>query len=162
MLQDASGTYQESDHQESDHPQAGAFVCFAVSQTTVTHALESEIHLSEPTYSQVALCWIRGREKEWKQFVQHRVIEIRELVPVTKWRHCTEIQNPADIPSRGASPLELYSKQDLWMRGPADTPFSEPTQNIEEGTFPKECLTEVKTMKKVTVNLLSSSEHSAV
>ena len=28
-----------------------------------------------------ALCWILGADKEWKQFVQNRVLEIRELVP---------------------------------------------------------------------------------
>lgn len=31
--------------------------------------------------SEVALCWIRGEDREWKQFVQNRVCEIRSLVP---------------------------------------------------------------------------------
>jgi len=31
--------------------------------------------------SEVALCWIRGEDRKWKQFVQNRVCEIRSLVP---------------------------------------------------------------------------------
>lgn len=59
--------------------------------STVKQALEPELRLGDPTChtdSQVALCWIKGRDKEWKQFVENRVLEIRELVPVSSWRHC--------------------------------------------------------------------------
>ena len=66
--------------------------------STIRHALEPEILLSRTTChtdSQVILYWITGKDKEWKQFVQNRVIEIRELIPVTSWRHCPGVQNPA-------------------------------------------------------------------
>ena len=42
--------------------------------SSVAHALESEIEISEVichTDSQVALYWIQGKEKEWRQFVQN-------------------------------------------------------------------------------------------
>ena len=53
-------------------------------------------------------------EKEWKQFVQNRMLEIRELVPAASWRHCHGSQNPADIPSSGVSPAELQEKIELY------------------------------------------------
>ena len=47
---------------------------------SVTRSLESILTLSQPTCytdSKVALYWILGTSKEWKQFVQNRVAEIR-------------------------------------------------------------------------------------
>ncbi len=49
---------------------------------TVISSLSAQLHLAEPvcyTDSKVALFWIVGSEKEWKQFVQNRVLEIRKL-----------------------------------------------------------------------------------
>ena len=59
--------------------------------THVGEALEPEVEIAEMTCwtdSRVTLCWIKDEEREWKQFVQHRVNEIRQLVPVGKWKHC--------------------------------------------------------------------------
>ena len=73
----------------------------------IHHALESEIQLDMPTCytdSQIALCWIKEEDKEWKQFVENRVSEIRRLVPAKHWKHCAGTENPADIPSRGTTP----------------------------------------------------------
>ena len=57
--------------------------------------------------SQVALCWIRNVERSWRPFVQNRVAEIRSLLPVACWKHISGFENPADLPSRGSTPLEL-------------------------------------------------------
>ena len=136
--------------------------------STIRHALETEIELSDSschTDSQVVLCWIQGRNKEWKQFVQNRVIEIRELVPASRWRHCPGAHNPADIPSRGVSPLELREKQDLWLYGPAGIALSEDSTALEEtANLPEECLIEMKARncEKLTFNLLSSNEPNAI
>lgn len=65
--------------------------------SSVGRAQQSEVKLEEPTCytdSQVALYWIQGEAKEWKQFVQNSVTEIRGLVPIEHWRHCTGVQNP--------------------------------------------------------------------
>ena len=43
------------------------------------------------TDSQVALHWICGKNKIWKQFVQNRVEEIRRLTEIDNWRHCVII-----------------------------------------------------------------------
>ncbi|MCG8622721.1 MAG: hypothetical protein MJE68_12095, partial [Proteobacteria bacterium] len=65
----------------------------------------------------VALFWIRGLEKEWKQFIQNRVNEIRKLVPDECWDHCPGQENPADMPSRGITISELAASK-LWRSGP--------------------------------------------
>jgi hypothetical protein len=86
----------------------------------VRRALEPEIQLTSVTChtdSQVALYWIIG-DKEWKMFVHNRVAEIREHTPPNCWKHCPGIHNPADIPSRGVSPVELQEKLGLWLHGP--------------------------------------------
>ena len=124
--------------------------------SSVTCALEPEIDISEVlchTDSQVALYWIQGKDKEWKQFVQNRVMEIRALVPCAKWRHCPGSKNPADIPSRGVAPAEFRTKQNLWMHGPTSL---EDSPQLESP--PEECVAELKTRHstKATTNLYST------
>ena len=63
------------------------------------------------TDSTATLYWIR------KQYVAHRVDEIRKLTPTKVWRHCPGIQNPADLPSRGTTVQQLIESE-LWWRGP--------------------------------------------
>ena len=78
------------------------------------------------TDSQVALYWIHGIDKEWKLFVRNRVAEIRRNVFPEYWSHCPGETNPADLPSRGLTPLQL-SNNKLWYSGPdwlsAPTPY---------------------------------------
>ena len=71
--------------------------------------------------------------------------EIRTLVPINSLRHCHGKNNPADIPSRGMSPLEL-SESALWTEGPTWL-----NENGESGSdefnserLPQECLEEMK------------------
>lgn len=65
------------------------------------------------TDSRVALFWIQS-DKEWKQFVQNRVNEIRKLTSAKYWNHC---HSPANMPSRSLTPQEL-SVNILWRNGP--------------------------------------------
>ena len=62
--------------------------------------------------SQVALWWIYGDAKEFKQFVQNRVKKIRSLV-----NNCPSELNPCDIGSRGAKCSDLLNNE-LWWNGP--------------------------------------------
>ena len=58
---------------------------------SVKEVLASEIKINKLvgwTDSKVAWYWITQSAKEWKQFVQHRVNEIRKLVPADCWKHC--------------------------------------------------------------------------
>ena len=74
------------------------------------------LHVTCWSDSEVALYWIRGEDREWKQFIQNRVCEIRSLVPPNAWRHCSSKENPADIASRGTSPAILA--ESTWISGP--------------------------------------------
>ena len=73
---------------------------------TVTPLLPPLSGVSLWTDSMTVLHWIRNR-KNWKQYVQHRVSEIKKLTNPDSWSHCPGIQNPADLPSRGLSATEL-------------------------------------------------------
>ncbi|KAL5491930.1 hypothetical protein EMCRGX_G017306 [Ephydatia muelleri] len=89
--------------------------------SSITQALEPEQVLDRPvcyTDSKITLYWIRRFDKEWKQFVQNRVNEVRSLVPIDSWYHCPGEQNPADLPSRGAHMLQLIDST-LWINGPS-------------------------------------------
>ena len=79
---------------------------------TVKLALESQLKLNRVRYwldSRTALCWIQNRG-EWKQFVRHRVNEILKLTNKEHWGHCPGEENPADISSVRAEPLDRNSE----------------------------------------------------
>ena len=66
--------------------------------------------------SMTTLHWIRN-DRNWKQYVQHRVNKIRDLSSVESWRFCPGSLNPADLPSRGISAKER-SSESIWFNGP--------------------------------------------
>ena len=68
------------------------------------------------TDSMTVLHWICNK-KVWKQYVQHRVNEIRELTDSSYWKYCPGMLNPADLPSRGLGAIDLINKT-LWWNGP--------------------------------------------
>ena len=86
----------------------------------VTESLASRLTFTAPrcfTDSQIALYWIKGTAKDWKPFIQNRVNEIRRLLPIECWGHCSGKDNPADIPSHGLSSTDLAVSK-LWQYGP--------------------------------------------
>ena len=117
----------------------------------VESALMEEVPLEPPicyTDSKVALYWIKGVSREWKQFIENRVAEIRRLVPVECWMHCPGKENPADLPSRGVSVEELMNNH-LWFNGPSwllDGAIV--THRFEEDSVPEECIAEMKVSDK--------------
>lgn len=124
----------------------------------VMESLSSNLSLDNPTCytdSKVAFYWIVGEDKQWKQFVQNRVSEIRELLPVTCWRHCPGVDNPADIPSRGLTPIELSTNK-LWHCGP-DWLLRRPDEGSAGIEMPEDCLVEMRTTGRNVHTLLSGS-----
>ena len=69
------------------------------------------------TDSMISLWWITNTDKEYKQFVENRVSEIRRNSPPEQWRYCPTAENPADIASRGIKATEL-KECSLWLHGP--------------------------------------------
>ncbi|KAK6175232.1 hypothetical protein SNE40_013739 [Patella caerulea] len=115
---------------------------------TTQKALECELQIDGIhcwTDSKVAYYWIRQEEREWKQFIQNRVEEIRKLVSARSFNHCPGLQNPADIPSRGMNPFEFVNNS-LWIKGPEWLiNFEESMPNsTEDLDLPEECLIEMK------------------
>ena len=109
------------------------------------------------TDSIVAFFWIRGTDKTWKPFVNNRVTEIRTHVPPEHWHHCAGVSNPADLPSRGLTLLELSVSQ-LWHQGPPWLSASDESQSAVPGelTMPEECEIEMNISKEKTFTLLGS------
>ena len=70
------------------------------------------------TDSQTALHWISGENKIWPIFVQNRVLEIRSNLSGVERKHVPSHQNPADLPSRGASSSTSLLSNDNWWNGP--------------------------------------------
>ena len=113
----------------------------------VEGALKCEVPIKKITCwsdSEVALCWIRGIEKECKQFVQNRVEEIRSLPPVESWRYCPTDSNPADVPLRGMDSSHLTGNT-LWVMGPEWLSHREEESKsiVITKCIPEECLTEM-------------------
>ena len=125
--------------------------------TSVVSSLEPELTLSRPTChtdSKVALYWILGFEKEWKQFVQNRVCEIRKLLPTARWKHCRGQDNPADLPSRGL-PLAELAASSLWWHGPSSLKNTDVEPEIDNNSMPQECVSEMKVKdQRLYYNLL--------
>lgn len=110
------------------------------------------------TDSMTILYWIRN-ERPSKQYVQHRVDEIRNLTSRNDWRHCPGKQNPADLPSRGVSAKEL-SIDSTWWNGPdllyrpeSQLPTSEPTLSENEVALQEA----VKSLVGITRSLVNCS-----
>ena len=129
--------------------------------SAVTQSLESEMQLSPPrcfTDSTVSLGWIKGVKKTWKVFVQNRVTEIRRLTTPDCWSHCPGKENPADIPSRGLTPLEL-SVCTLWRCGPSWLGQGAGDSLAEEETeLSVECLTELRSRDQQPVHALLTTQ----
>ena len=63
--------------------------------------------------SEIALCWIKGKEKDWKPWVENRAVKVRKVIERDKWFHVKSEENPSDFPTR---PFESYSE--IWEKGP--------------------------------------------
>ena len=97
----------------------------------------------------VVIYWIRSAQKEYKQFVENRVQEIRRLAAPKWWSYCPTQENPADIVSRGATATQLAAEE-KWWHGPSffiNPPSKWPS--LASFELPKEADQELRTEKRV-------------
>ena len=83
---------------------------------TVVQLLDKSCEVYCWTDSTTVLQWIKNKQV-YKQYIQNRIDEIRQLTCQYSWRHCPGELNPADLPSRGIGASELVKAQ-LWWKGP--------------------------------------------
>jgi len=93
------------------------------------------------------------------------VNEIIKLTGGGSWRHCPGKENPADLPSRGLTPLEL-SASALWRHGPlwmteSDAPDPDPHPHINLIDMPEDCAQEMKGTSKATAHTLLNQSPTA-
>ena len=84
----------------------------------VKFAIEKRVNIEHVKFwsdSIVALCWIKGRTKTWKPWVENRVVKIRKVIDDENWFYVEGKVNPADIPTR------ICEKKDFvkWFEGPS-------------------------------------------
>lgn len=81
--------------------------------STVINALQQQInHMIYWVDSRTVLCWIKNG-RQWKQYVHHRVEEIRFITWKADWNYCPGNVNPADLPSWGLTGHELQQSP-IW------------------------------------------------
>ena len=100
------------------------------------------------TDSTATLHWI-SNQKPWRQYIEHRVSEIRRLSDSQLWHHCPGILNPADVPSRGMNGEKLAAC-DLWWKGP-EFLYQREDQWPDMCNIPASDITNAELIKKPTV-----------
>ena len=86
---------------------------------TVCDELELDYRkVSYYTDSEIVLHWVNSRAYQFQTFICNRLAEIQRLSTPAQWYHCSGLQNPADMASRGLSGYELV-ENDMWLNGPS-------------------------------------------
>ena len=81
--------------------------------------LRNQLKIAHTVYwsdSQIVIDWLSSN-KDLKQFVKNRVIEIRESTRNATWNYCPSSDNPADLLTRGVRTDALIASE-LWNNGP--------------------------------------------
>ena len=66
--------------------------------------------------SEVALTWIKGKNKQWKPWVQNRVNKIKKMTNEADWFYVKTSTNPADVGTRVNSVIK-FPRNELWWYG---------------------------------------------
>ena len=87
---------------------------------TVKNAFKADIGIPGTRFytdSTVNLYRIKGLNKEYKQFVQNRLHEIRNKTSIDDWYYVHTKLNPSDLPTLGCV-LSVLNANDSWLYGP--------------------------------------------
>ncbi|GFV91431.1 DUF1758 domain-containing protein [Trichonephila clavipes] len=63
----------------------------------------------------ITLSWLKTEPYRWQPFVANRVSKIQTTIPSVEWCHVSEIENPADLGTRGLLPSQLVA-HDQWIQ----------------------------------------------
>ncbi|XP_068704703.1 uncharacterized protein [Montipora foliosa] len=108
------------------------------------------------TDSMISLWWITNTDKEYKQFVENRVAEIRRNSRPEQWRYCPTADNLADIASRGIKSTEL-KESSLWLHGPDFLSKSSEQWPVQPTVVQvREDLSELKSFKPAVSGLVTT------
>ena len=99
------------------------------------------------TDSKVVLGYICNSTKRFHIFVANRVGFIQAHTTANQWNHIDGKTNPADIASRGASPLQIAESN--WLKGPSHLQDPGKTQ-LERGYYNVDA--EDKEVKKIVTH----------
>ena len=124
------------------------YLCYELDNAVHCKLIASKTRVA-PTIKQMTIYWIRSAQKEYKQFVENRVQEIRRLAAPKWWSYCPTQENPADIVSRGATATQLAAEE-KWWHGPSF--FINPSSkwpSLASFELPKEADQELRTEKRV-------------
>ena len=92
----------------------------AVLAARLMQGIMRTLDVNEVTYwtdSTNVLHWLRNQSRNFKPFVANRIAEVQRLTDPSQWRHIPGEANPADLPTRGLSAVELCVNK-TWMEGP--------------------------------------------
>ena len=97
-------------------------LCGALLLTRLMANIRTDLAMPELRYhcwtdSEVVLAWLPAPPCTWNTFVANRVGEIRSLLPTARWAHVSSKHNPADVASRGCTPIQLRENT-MWWHGP--------------------------------------------
>lgn len=126
----------------------------------VTKAFKEELPVTFYTDSMVTLNYIRSESGRFPIYVANRVQHIRDRSSVSMWRYVPSSLNPADIVSRGITPVKLLTSP--WIKGPSFlqdsvidlSSLAEPSADIIECGAVEVC--SVKSEQADPINMLVS------
>ena len=127
---------------------------------------ELKLDLGESTFwvdSDIVLKYIHSDSRRFHVFVGNRVGEIQSLSKPEQWNHIAGSENPADIISRGVSPVQLVSSR--WFQGPKF--LNEHFQKQKDATLnvnvcpddPEVKKCRVESIPQVSCNAIEVTEH---
>ena len=88
--------------------------------TSVKNSLKQEFNITKLfcwSDSEISLHWVKGVNKERKQWIQNRLNKIRKFVSSDHWNFVPGYLNPADIPTRDIN-IQSFANNAVWWNGP--------------------------------------------
>jgi hypothetical protein len=114
------------------------------------------------TDSSIVLGWLKTTPNLLKTFVCNRVVEIQDLSQKANWNHITTHTNPADLVSRGVSPVQLKNCA-LWWQGPPFLSLDKslwPTTKIKSVNLPEFKVNQVQALHTSTNQTFNIENYS--